>query len=175
MPLIKKNFCLLAIYLFIVMLSMYRLIAQEQGDVLFHIERSRDVDKIYYEAHLSPGGQLDTKAPIMVYWIKHSKNDQQSPLTGIQNRFGYGLNYKSITPDEALFQLVSFPDQELTLRKDNSGRFRVFTHSPEGEIELTQISIYFANNSFWSPDISQLDLQGISTKTGEYIIDSIIK
>ncbi len=171
----KMNISLLAICLFMVMLSMNRLCAQEKGDVLFHIERSRDIDKVYYEARLGQGGQLDTQEPIMVYWIRYSKNDQQSPLTGIQNRFGYGLNYKSITPDEALFQLVSFPDQELTLRKDKSGRFRVFTHSPEGEIELTQISIYFANNSFWSPDIRQLDMHGISTKTGEYIIDSIIK
>lgn len=151
------------------------LVAQDQNDVLFHIERSRDADMIYYEARLNQAGQLDPKEPIKIYWIKHSKNNQHAPLTRIQNRFGYGIHYISIAPHEVVFHLVSVTEQALILRKNGNGQFRVFANTPQGEIQLSNISIYFANESFWSPDINRLYLYGISTETGEYINYSFTK
>lgn len=130
--------------------------AQGQNDVLFHIERSRDANMVYYEVRLNQNGQIGPKEPIKVYWIKHSKNDQQAPLSRIQKRFGYGIINKSIASHEVIFHLVSVTEQALIVRKTRNGYFRVFANTPQGEIQLSNISIYFANESFWSPDISRL-------------------
>jgi hypothetical protein len=84
---------------------------------LFKIGRSKDANEIYYEVKTTPGGLLDIKEPIKIYWIKYTDNNAIEPLTLVQQKFAYGLKFLKVNSESAEFQFVSYSKRTLSLRK----------------------------------------------------------
>ncbi len=151
----------------------YGVNAQVNHEVeLFQIERSRDANKIYYEVNLDQDGTLNDKEPIMIYWIKHEEEGQKTPLTWIQTRLAYGLEYLEINKEAAEFRFVSYKDRKLFLRKvDNN--YAVFVASEEGEVILQKVFVKLVGNSFFFPSIPYVDLYGSDPITHQQIKETI--
>lgn len=136
----------------------------------FIIERSKDANQIFYVVN-EHQQMLDTEEPINFYWIKHTENGKKEVLTWIQKKYAYGLKYLKKTPNEAIFQFVSYDKQTFHLRKDTDGRFKVFTVFNTKNIILNRIYIHIKGGTFWIPKIPQIDIEGIELKTRQKITE----
>ena len=94
---------------------------------LFKIDRSRGPDIVVYDVRLDTQGKLETSSPISVYWKKYSENGITEPLTRIQKKFGYGIEFQNISEHSADFTFVSSLDRIFKLRKSEDDQYRVFT------------------------------------------------
>lgn len=137
---------------------------------LFVIERSRNSDIIYYDLNASDGGKLDTNKPISYYWTKESKGHFKEPLTRIQEDMGYGIRYiqsEYQNNDILRFYFISMRNQVFSLKKDNQGRYSLFTSFGGKELIVKRLFIQFGNKSFWFPKISFVEIFASNPITGE--------
>jgi hypothetical protein len=169
----KKGFLFAIILIFFGFLSENLLLSSEPNQHLFHIERSRDADEIFYEAKLGCTGNLNIRNPIEIYWMKNTLGGTKEPLTLIQRRYSYGLKFLEVSEAAAIFQFVSFPETNFELRKNSDGIFRVFTTFNGSELEVNSLYVYFAGGSFWRPVISSVKLIGKETETGKSIVEAL--
>ena len=63
-------------------------------DALFRVERSKNANIVQYDAQLAKDGKLDSKKPVVVYWVRLAEKGQVKKLTWIQNKFAYGFKAK---------------------------------------------------------------------------------
>jgi hypothetical protein len=80
----------------------------ENDDILFQIVRSRDADKIYYQVNLDKEGNLIAGNPVEIFWLKQTQNNQKEPLTWIQNKYAYGLQFLEVDQQYASLQVCIF-------------------------------------------------------------------
>jgi len=144
---------------------------QEVDDrVLFQIERSRDSNKIYYEANLDEKGKLCRDEPIRIYWIKHAEQGQKAPLTWIQSQLAYGLEFLAVDDDVAEFRFVSHKKRRLVLRCGGSG-FAVYL--PDKGMQLEKVFVQINGESFLFPTIPYVKVYGRDQATQEQIEETI--
>lgn len=143
-----------------------------EGDSSFVIERSKDANQIFYTIQIEKQ-VLSTENPMIIYWIKHTKNGIKEDLTWIQKKYAYGINYLKRTPQEAVFRFVSYDKMDFTIKKDGNGTYEVFTNMQKKEIIVKRIFIHLKGGSFWMPHIPQIDIEGISAETGKPFKQSI--
>lgn len=66
---------------------------------LFLIERTKNINKLYYEANITKNGEINAKEPIKAFWImwaKDSTGQTTEPLSFIEKKMAYGYN---VEPD----------------------------------------------------------------------------
>jgi len=159
---------------FLIGLSLFGFEPLTDSNFLFKIGRSRDANEIYYTLKLDDNGRLDPKNPISIYWIKRSDGNKTEPLTWIQNKYAYGLNFSSVTDSESEFQFVSYKKMTFHLKKNEDGLFKVFTFAGDKEIELNSIFIQIDGGSFWLPTISRVELHATIPECRTEIAEIII-
>lgn len=142
------------------------------SNILFTIERSRDIDKVYYEINLNDDERLNEQEPIKAYWVRHTRNNQIEPLTRIQKKISYGLLFSDVTPYSASFQFASFSEREFKLKKTPQGIFRVYTQSANQLLEVQKMFIEFEGGTYLMPKIGRVDLYLIDTNTGKTVIEA---
>jgi hypothetical protein len=141
---------------------------------LFFIDRNRNPDVIMYDINLDSQGKLDATKPISIYWNRKNNNDQTDALTGIQNKFGYGLKFQRISEYSADFKFVSYFNRSFELRKSGNDKYRVYTYSDGKKVEVQNMYIHFENDSFWFPAITKIELIGIEPNKGSQVKEIII-
>jgi hypothetical protein len=133
---------------------------------LFKVGRTKDANEIFYDINLTSNGSLNVENPINIYWIKKTKGGTTEPLTSIQTKFAYGVDYLSKNEHSAVFQFVSYDKRTFTLKKDNKGVFRVFTSVRNKEVIVNQIYVYIVGGSFWFPTVPKVELHATDLITG---------
>jgi hypothetical protein len=66
---------------------------------LFMIERTKNANKLYYEAVINKNGAISAKEPVKAYWIlwaRDSTGKTTEPLSFLEKKVAYGFN---IEPD----------------------------------------------------------------------------
>ncbi len=166
----------ISILLMIFLLFKQFLLAKdpENDGILFHIIRSRDTDKILYQVNRDKKGDLIAENPIDIFWIRQSQNNQKEPLTRMQSKYAYGLNFIEADAQHAVFKFVSFSDKTFILQKDERGIFRVFTHCKNREMIVNSLFVHFANDSFWFPKIHRIELYATETTSESLILEYIV-
>lgn len=139
---------------------------------LFRIGRNRDANEIWYTANFNANGTPDIKSPVDVFWLKKTAQNKTEPLTWIQNRLAYGVKVLKNNSGEVEFQFVSYPHRTFVMRNHNN-RYQVFTTSNNHEIIVERIFINISGGTFMLPQISQVELYGIDTNTGNSTIEII--
>lgn len=140
---------------------------------LFKIGRSKDANEIYYYANLEPDGTLNQDEPISIHWIKRTRGNKIEPLTWIQSKFAYGLEFSNVSPTSAQFKFVSYSDRSFIIKKNADGDFRVYTYSNEKDVEVDRIFIQIDGGSFWFPKISKVSLYSLIAGTNIQSIETI--
>jgi hypothetical protein len=140
---------------------------------LFKIGRSKDANEIYYEVKTTPGGLLDIKEPIKIYWIKYTDNNAIEPLTLVQQKFAYGLKFLKVNSESAEFQFVSYSKRTLSLRKNSDGNYGVFTEVDGKKVELERVFIQIDGGTFWFPKITRVEVHAKKAEAGELLVEVI--
>jgi len=70
-------------------------LGDEPGRVsLFHIERNKNANIVQYDVQIGANGRLDSKKPVVAYWVRLAEQGQVKKLTWIQRKFAYGFTVK---------------------------------------------------------------------------------
>jgi len=133
---------------------------------LFNVGRSKDANEIFYDINLNSSGELNVENPIAIYWIKKTDGNKKEPLTWIQKKYAYGINFLSINHSRATFQFVSYSERTLTLKKSKNGNFKVYLLSNNKEIEIKRIFVQIDGGTFWFPAVSKIEINGYDANTG---------
>jgi hypothetical protein len=141
--------------------------------VLFKIERNKDADVIYYEVNLDEKGNLNPGNPVRIYWIRHTEGGEIKPLTLVQKKFSYGLNFDSISKKEAVFKFVGFKNREFRIFCKGGDDYCAYTFSNNRKVIVKKIFVQIDGGSFLFPEISRLELHGEDHESGEKILEII--
>lgn len=79
-------------------LPLLALAVEPDRQGLFRIERSKNANIIQYDALITADGKLDSRKPVVAYWIRLAEQGQVKQLNWIQKTFAYGFK---ADPDEA--------------------------------------------------------------------------
>ncbi len=150
--------------------------ADEKG-LLFRIDRSRDLDEVWYSVNMDRNGRVNKETPVKVYWVRKSEDNRIEPLTVIQRRFSYGIpsfEQQNSYNDEWVFKLAAYKNRFFTLKKsEQAGSYKAFTQSAGREVEILNMYIEFDGGSFLAPSVAYVELHGIDRSTGEQISEII--
>lgn len=141
---------------------------------LFIIERSRDTNTVHYSVNFDSKGNINTKNPIEVFWIKPEKNNKKESLTWIQRKYGYGIHIKERNAEYVNFVLVCQKDKLLSLKKGKDQQFHVFTKVKTEEVILEKIVIDFDDGGgFMTPKVNHISLHGVNEVSKDKVIEII--
>jgi len=164
---------LLPALLLIFVLGAPTLANHPAGDhLLFLINRNVDRNEVQYFVNFDKSGHLDKHQPVKVFWVKHEDNGQREPLTRIQNKFAYGLEFIHVEQERAIFRIVAH-DQLFEVSKGANGRFRAVALRPKAEMVVERIFVQIDGGSFLFPKVSKVEIKGIALTTGNYIVEAL--
>ncbi len=98
-------------------------VMKKNNQPLFYIERSKNKNRVYYDANININGKLNAEQPIDVYWLNLEENyGKRGELSYIQEKMAYG--YKSVKISDRLFEikLKAFDQRPINLLIDNKGK-----------------------------------------------------
>lgn len=164
---------ILLVYIAIIVLSSFAdKITSYKHDHLFKIERSKDANEIFYDVNLDAKNNLLLNNPISIYWVNRTEN-RKDPLTWIQKKYAYGIEYLSMNENQAKFQFVSYNKRQFEIKKNNNGNFSVYTQSNKRIVIVNRIFIQIDGGTFWFPKISRVELYAQDINTNNKIIEII--
>ena len=140
---------------------------------LFKIERSKDNNQIFYDVNITDSGVLNNKTPINVYWRRNTEGGVIKPLTWIQQKYAYGLNFINVNEDSATFRFVSYKKLFFTLKKTKDNHFEVYTKCNNQILKMNRIFIKIEGGSFWFPNITAVEIHAKNIKTGKDVVEII--
>ena len=147
------------------------------NNLLFYIQRAKDINTIIYELNIDESGNLVEDNPIKPYWIRYAEDKQVMPLTMIQQKFAYGLKMKTIDEKNKIYQFcfVSYHKKYFYLRQNKKDKkFHVYGKINNKLAELDNIFINIQGGSFWFPKIEYVAINAKDIKSKEKIVEKVI-
>lgn len=171
---IKRRAAYVALFLFVYLFP--QVACAQQDDTyptetrLFHIERSKNRNLVCYDANLADG-QLDTKKPLVIYWINREENmGQRKDLSAMQRKLAYGYKLISQGDDSAEVTLSAYSGRMLKIRK--LGDKYVCTLMINEEPAILN-SLYVKAKESNSLSVEYVELRGVSMRTGEPLVEQV--
>jgi hypothetical protein len=157
----------------LILLMAVTLCAAGKSVPLFHIERSKNANIVKYDALLTPGGSLDPKKPVDVYWVLLAEKGQREALNWIQKKKAYGFDIEP-AKDGKGFMMMLKPMRERPIR--------VFMEGDAVHAGLTiggksgYLEKLFINSEEGSmmPKVIYIELFGKDAATGEALYEKIL-
>lgn len=140
---------------------------------LFLIERTKNINKLYYEANITKNGEINAKEPIKAFWImwaKDSTGKTTEPLSFLEKRVAYGYN---VDPDPSgkHYNMSLKPFKERLIKiylKDGSARSEMIVDGHPSYFE--KMYIYSKGDS--KPD--SIKLYGTDIETGASKLELVV-
>ena len=101
--------------------------AELERDALFHIERNKNANIIQYDAQVKPDGMLDSREPVVGYWIRLAEQGQVKELIWIEKKFAYGFTTKlNKGENTATLDMAADIGRTILVKRDGEGVRNVF-------------------------------------------------
>ena len=148
-------------------------LAAQTTQPLFLIERTKNTNKIYYEASITKGGAIDTKNPVKAFWIlwaRDSTGKTTEPLSFIEKKLAYGYNVEP-DPSGKRFNMTLKPFKERLIKiylQDGVARAEMLINSQPSYFE--KMYIYSKGDS--KPD--SVKLYGTDVETGDSKCETVV-
>jgi hypothetical protein len=132
-------------------------------DALFHIERNKNANIVQYDVQIGADGRLDSKKPVVAYWIRLAEQGQIRKLTWIQRKFAYGFTVK-LDQDEntATLNLVRKIGRTIEVKRVGED-YRAVTQIHGVASYIDRIFIH-ASGKGLSTRVDYIDLHGNAVK-----------
>jgi hypothetical protein len=131
---------------------------------LFHIERTMNANKLYYQAQIGPDGKIDSEEPVKAHWVMWAKDPSGKTTEGmnfIERTKVYGFNIKADS-GKSIFNMTLKPFKERLIKvymlRDTARAEMVINGRPSF---FTRMFIFSKGNS--KPD--SIKLYGIDVET----------
>jgi hypothetical protein len=138
-------------------------------DMKFYVQRDPNSNTVVYELNRTSQGAVDENEPIHPFWIRYPEGGAHKELNYIQRKFAYGLNTKKLGKDNYELKFVCYDKLALYLRKDDKGRYNVYTTINKKEAILDRVFVRIEGGTFWVPNVLYVELSGRDAVTGKAV------
>jgi hypothetical protein len=141
---------------------------------LFFIARTKNANKVYYEARLTADGTLDVKQPIHAYWIlwaKDTTGKTREELSGMEKRMAFGFTVSKASPTSCTVSLAAFRSRpiEVTVKGTTCRAVTTIAGKPAYLKNLFVVS----GGGVLIPHVSSVTLYGSDAATGASVQEVI--
>jgi len=148
--------------------------AREKTQSLFIIERSKNANVVHYDARLTSDGKLDTREPVIVYWVLLAEDGRRKKLSWIEKKKAYGFTIKpDLSVNGYKMTLVAAPEHQITVKKEKNGPVRAETIIG-GRPSVLEKMYIDASEGLTGPKVKYIDLYGKDLQTGEKRREKIV-
>jgi hypothetical protein len=121
---------------------------------------------VHYDAQLTADGKLDSREPVIAYWVRLATDGCQEKLSWIEKKKAYGFTIK---PDPSVdgytMTLVAAPGQQITVKKDkNAVRAEAVIDGRPAVLEKMYIN---SSDGLMGPKVHYIEVYGKDMQTGE--------
>jgi len=145
----------------------------EKKTILFHLERNRDKNQVFYVLNIDEHGLINKTDPICAYWKKEDQPNKKIPLSSVQQKFGYGATVLNSSSSEVSFYLAAYPKGVFTVKRID-GEYVSLVQSGKKEVTMSKLFVHFKGTSFWNPVILKIDVYGFDAAHKEYLVCELI-
>ena len=140
---------------------------------LFIIERSKNANVVHYDARLTTDGKLDTREPVIAYWVLLAEDGRRKKLSWIEKKKAYGFTIK---PDPSVngytMTLVAAPRQKITVKREKDAvRAEAVIDGRPAVLEKIYIN---ASDGLTGPKVRYIEVYGKDLQTGEKRREKIV-
>jgi hypothetical protein len=144
---------------------------------LFVIERSKNANKVHYEARLTGEGVLDVHRPVHAFWVDWEKDStgktyEELNLIEKQMAFGFSVVGRSRSPQSCIMKLVCCPKRPIKVYLNN-GAACAETDINGKPAYLHKISVVTREKQTILPQVISVTVFGTDTLTGEEVQETI--
>lgn len=139
---------------------------------IFHIERSKNKNIVCYDVN-QVDGKLNTKKPLVVYWIdREEEPGLRKELNAIQRQMAYGYKVLSEGNDSAEVTLTAYSGRTLTIRKSGD-KYVCFVTIAGQQAVLHHLYVKAKNGN--SLSVEYVELAGTTVDTRQPVSEKIQK
>jgi hypothetical protein len=141
-------------------------------NLLFYIQRNKNANAIVYEARTDEYGQLVTKDPVSVNWIRYTEGGRRASLNVLENNIAYGVRHKETKNGIAWMKFVASNDHPFRVEITGSGQAEARMMIGGHYARLEKAQVQAKEDGFW-PKILHVDLFGTVVATGMKITERL--
>jgi len=133
---------------------------------LFRIERNTNDNIIQYDAQIGRDGKLDSREPVVGYWVRLAEEGQVKKLSFVQNKFAYGFKASyNAREDTAELKMAANIGRSITVRLVGD-RFRALAVI-DGSLSYIDTIYIHAHGKGMSTRVEYIELHGNDSHTGD--------
>lgn len=126
---------------------------------LFRVERSTNANIVQYDAQLGPDGKLDSKKPVIAYWVRMAEQGQVKELSWIQKKFAYGFKAKFEPGSDNVTLDMAADIRRLVRVQQINGEYQATTNIDGKPSRLVKIYIHATGKGI-STKVDYIELHG---------------
>jgi len=144
-------------------------------ELLFFIQRNHNSNTIIYDANFDDHGQLRSKDPIDVYWIRYQEEGQRMELRTIEKMFAYGVDCAQIDGYQNKYSVQLVAHRKRNFQLIQNSPFDAFVSATiDNKISrLKSMYIQADNSGFW-PKVIYIELFGKDLETGAETYEKVL-
>ena len=133
---------------------------------LFKIERSKNANIVQYDVQVRADGTLDSKTPVVAYWIRLNEDGRRMKLRFFEKRFAYGFS-AAYEPASNSVTLVMKADlgRDLKVLKTTDG-YRAMVIIDGRDALIDKIFVQSSGKKLLK-QVEYIELHGVDRITGE--------
>lgn len=136
-------------------------------NMLFFLQRDPDANTVIYELNFGTDGKLDPQKPVKASWIRYAEDGKCRNLTGIENKFAYGVKCKALGNEEFEIRLAAYKKMPLYLkRSEEDNKYKIYIRDEGRDHLLKRVFVRVRGGSFWFPRVEYIDLITVSSNSG---------
>ncbi len=140
---------------------------------LFYIERSKNKNRVYYDANINLEGTINNEQPIDVYWINlEEEYGKRKELTYIQEKFAYGYRFTKINDRLFEIKLKAFQNRPMLLLFDSKGMAKIQMRIQKKQAHLHRVYIKAIDRGI-ATKVEYVELYGIDIVTRAEIYEKL--
>lgn len=135
----------------------------------FYLQRTTDANTIVYDLNFE-NGRLNDKDPIKPYWIRYTENGVKKSLSGIQNKYAFGVKSTKVHAKHYKLEFAGYSKVPLHLKQSSDGNFQTSVTVDGSELVLQRLYIHIEpGGSYWSPNIGYIEFTGKEMVSGRTV------
>ena len=133
---------------------------------LFRIERNTNDNIIQYDAQIGRNGKLDSREPVVGYWIRLAEEGQVKKLSFVQKKFAYGFKTSyNAKEDTSEIKIAANIGRSITVRLVGDS-YRALA-AIDGNLSYIDTIYIHALGKGMSTKVEYIELHGIDSQTGD--------
>ena len=144
----------------------------ELSQPLFIIEKSTNANVVHYDAVITPDGDLDSREPIIAYWVMAAEDGRREDLTSAERRKAFGFTImRGRDANSYHLRLAAQQQRDIYVsRKGNSVRATTLIAGRCGYLTKIHVKMH---KLFGLPKVEFIELMGSDIATSESICERV--